>query len=757
MKSHLIAAIIATENRTNLLKKRAVKSVINQSTPPDYLIIVDNSTAAYKDFDKEFLNALTMPSCEIFHIQNKRTQGAGGAWNTGIDFMLDLGLTLENVFVAFLDDDDKWDPSYINSCRRSALDHDADFISTSFYRIENTPKWQKLIVNAPNHIDPDMFLKGNQGIRGSNIFIRLNVILMAGCFDEALQSSTNSDLFIRVCDLGFVKYKNIKQPLITHYAGNNQHRLSNPKSNGLNTFWKKYKGRMDEEQKLSFCERSELKGHNNFRRKLIGFDRNMSKEYFKLKNIVPECTNKTPFNLYIGVITNDSNSLGALLESISIVEDSSQIEKISVIILCNGIAQNKVQESCIKFQTKKLTLNIIGESQQQKDAREGVFGERLSHRTLGQLGIAHARSMIQKYIGKAAQKDDSSIAWILDDDMTLDTRAVNYLTWLPTFKKNGIDVLIGSYENSSPNPPINGIRVQLVDLFHNLIWLQNLPLHSILPNRAKENKAFREKYPDYYYDLSRKHSAHLEFPCWIEPKYKGEIVDEAYKRLIHFAPFIISGHPLTRPIVSTPYIDNPIAYSKDSVNRGGNTFILNMKTILETPNITTSINGQEARRSDMIWAVINKYKKNRIIQAVPFPVIHASKVNEELSLNTDKVVAEINGSAFYGSINEFLAFNSTHTFNFSKNEALAIWQLFIKHRKNRLHKLKQSFIRITGLAKAISNISKNNDLDNFLYFLSVSFTLENFKNIEIQVQLLKQDNIVDFILNLNKNIRDFGN
>lgn len=111
-------------------------------------------------------------------------------------------------------------------------------------------------------------------------------------------------------------------------------------------------------------------------------------------------------------------------------------------------------------------------------------------------------------------------------------------------------MLFGAYEGSSPNPPLNGLRGQLVDIFHNLMWLRQLPAEARLPDRSAENAAVRRSFPDYYYDLSRKHTAHLEMPHWLEPVVDGETVAEAYARLIAGALGILSGIPLTRPIIA---------------------------------------------------------------------------------------------------------------------------------------------------------------------------------------------------------------
>lgn len=147
-------------------------------------------------------------------------------------------------------------------------------------------------------------------------------------------------------------------------------------------------------------------------------------------------------------------------------------------------------------------IKIISETQQIEDAASGLFSSDLAKRPKGQVGIAHARSMLQKYVGLKCTMTPNNYAWILDDDMRLDARAKQFLAWLPMFKQADVDIVIGQYEGSSPNPPLNGLRGQLVDLLHNLRWLDKLPNNIELPDHTHENTMLRDKYPDYYYDLS---------------------------------------------------------------------------------------------------------------------------------------------------------------------------------------------------------------------------------------------------------------
>ena len=81
--------------------------------------------------------------------------------------------------------------------------------------------------------------------------------------------------------------------------------------------------------------------------------------------------------------------------------------------------------------------------------------------------------------------------------MRIDRRATSYIHWLPILREANIDVVLGAYEGSSPNPPFNGLRVQLVDLVHNLNWLSRIEPTKLLPDRSDENKVARINCPDY--------------------------------------------------------------------------------------------------------------------------------------------------------------------------------------------------------------------------------------------------------------------
>jgi len=398
---------------------------------------------------------------------------------------------------------------------------------------------------------------------------------------------------------------------------------------------------------------------------------------------------------------------------------------------------------------------VVGVGRQRMDAEAGAFGSSLRERPVGPVGIAAARTMLQRYVGALMEEEPGSFAWLLDDDMRVDSRATEYLRWLPAFRDVGLGVLIGAYEGASPNPPLNGLRVQLVDLFHNLLWLEGLSGEEALPDRSEENAVLRSRFSDYYYDLSRRHSAHLEMPHWVEPIIEGETVAEARSRILAGALGILAGEPLTRPIVSV-VPSSPVEAAKDSVNRGGNTFVLDKRALTETPNLITRLQGREARRSDMIWAILNRYYRGLSVKAVAFPVRHVSRSSRSPCLDIEKVQGEIAGSALYAGLTEFLSTRPDHKLDFTSLEMREIQDLSTMHLERRLRALRQSISRIIGLREAIRGIERDAEVRELIGYLDSWFSPSLFEQIRDGVQAPSRRELEAFLLSMREAADDYA-
>jgi GTP cyclohydrolase II len=306
----------------------------------------------------------------------------------------------------------------------------------------------------------------------------------------------------------------------------------------------------------------------------------------------------------------------------------------------NNIKSNNLKIECVIFTNSKNYVKPMN----------SIFGVEIEYLSLEKsksLNIASARTYLQQYVYLKCKKNDiKPIVWILDEDKIIDKRANNYLPKLDEYKKY-YDVLIGSIEGDSPNSVFSGINVQLSDLIFNLTYLNSLDDDSIFPSNNKHNKYLRKKYFDYYYDLSSKHTGHLNENFYIEPLNKKEKVVDVRNRILSNLEDIISGKNIFRPIVQ-----ETITEPYDTICRGGNTFILNLDTLnIENPNI--DVGTYKTRRSDMLWALINKEFMRKKIVKTDFVVLHNRKLNIKEELNIQKIVEENTGSIIINALKKY--------------------------------------------------------------------------------------------------------
>lgn len=251
MKKYI--SIIATKNRINLLNI-AIQSVLSQTKQPDEVIIASDSDENNQLKEKEL--------CSNFgftFIKNIYTRNYAGNLNSAIDYivssrMIEENSSIDDIFIAFLDDDDYWHIDYLSLCSK-AIKKDTDFVvSGLIYHRDNKTEY----LSIPNNLTVQSFLERNPHIQGSNTFIRLTTLLKAGCFDENMSSTTDRDLFVRVMMLK-PKYEIINQYLVHIDAKDNRSRLTTSRDNKKNSFAKfyaKYSGLMSDEVRSQFFKRA---------------------------------------------------------------------------------------------------------------------------------------------------------------------------------------------------------------------------------------------------------------------------------------------------------------------------------------------------------------------------------------------------------------------------------------------------------------------------------------------------------------------
>jgi glycosyltransferase involved in cell wall biosynthesis len=175
-----ICVIVATCDLPNLLSKRSIPSILKQSRPADFLIVVDDSRSECNvKVNEGYIKSIVAEDTIVSIVRNSRTPGECGSWNTGIDWIFRQPTSPQSTYIAILDDDDSWFPHYLETCMNMCISGDFDMVAAGIQRLESEHE-QPVIYSGPSALRADDFLVRNGGIQCSNTFIRMSTMLMAG-------------------------------------------------------------------------------------------------------------------------------------------------------------------------------------------------------------------------------------------------------------------------------------------------------------------------------------------------------------------------------------------------------------------------------------------------------------------------------------------------------------------------------------------------------------------------------------------------
>lgn len=724
--SLLVAVVIATKDREAALANRALRSVLAQSRTPDFLVVVDDSNPRHREANRRIVDGVVPPASRpmrVRYLRNDRTPGASGAWNVGLDWLHRQVDECDRVMVAILDDDDAWEPSYLAACTGAAVERSLDMVATDILRHDRVNDVGE-IQPAPDGLRAEHFLVSNPGIQGSNLFVRLGSLLAAGLFDEALPSTTDRDLCVRLASLGSVRYGRIASALVHHYADADRPRLSlaaSPsKLGGLDGFHRKYHRRMTAAERHAFQERAT---------RLFGWRSSppLSPAVTNAPRPPAPSSDARPLSLLVGMTTQSlvGPAFVALLQDLTMLRGRSDLASLEVMILENGPrARDEGAELARVVTTLRadgLDAVLIPIERQCLDAAAGAFG-RPFERGVGRVSIAAARTMLQTYLYLWTKRRPGAVTWILDDDMRLDNLVwrggarversdLDVVGTLGRLRDTGVAIAIGACTEAPPLPFASCVRTQLVDAWHNLELLANHEPDSAFPEMLEENMATRARFSDYYYDLSRRETDQLETPFWYVPETAGRSCREVFVEMISRLPRLLAGEQVFRPLVQDAAID-PLEHMQPSVHRGGNTFVFDPEALWDFPNGAPSIGGVDTRRSDMVWSLLNRYGARRRVVKVPVPVRQQRADVEAQGLDLQKLARDIHGYAIYSALDDLLlercerrgvegGAHLPDELDLEESEVVFAAARFRKYLAERLYSFQLSFHRAAGLVRTL--------------------------------------------------------
>ncbi|ACY13523.1 glycosyltransferase family 2 protein [Haliangium ochraceum] len=721
-----IVVLIATGDHPGLLS-RALASVTAQTRPPDALVVVEDREQTSSEVRRAVANATPIADADtdanVVVLCNRRTAGASGAWNSGLDEALRRFAPADAVYVAILDDDDWWEPAHLSACASRAAAQDLDLVAAGIVCHDDAHR-DGFALEPPAALSADIALARPPHIQRSNLFVRLSTLLEAGAFDESLPSMTARDLLVRLADLG-ARYAPLEQATAHHDARGQSARPSSAdsaaKSQGLARFWSKYGLRMSDEQRAAFEPRTRTL-----------FAAEMSAAMSPQPDSSPwsapppstipttRPSERAPLDLVAG-LTADGDETGAarvlpLLEDLLTLQSDAQVAALDVVVVENGNGGTALRAVVDEMISRGLRCSLADVARQRHDAASEFFGAGVSRRP-GRLAISEARAITQRYVRSLMRP--GSIAWILDDDKRLSPlvrdgkrlvrRYFDVVDTITRLRAAGADVVIGVDTGAAPLPAALTLRTQLVDLAANLAAMRALLPDQTWPDRAAENFAHAHAAPDYYHDLSRQHTHHLEQPFWFCPNSAGSAVRDAFVEMAARSARIVAGEQVFRPLfVAADAHEGAALALRPSLRRGGNTLVFDAAALVDVPQIVPAPDGRPTRRSDMVWTLLQVYARGRRVEEAPLAVFHDRSDVDAATLDIVSLVDDIRGHALYSMLRELLG-TWPHLDGPGDDMSRLARERYQTHLLERAAALTLSLYRVRGAARTIYRMANDDD------------------------------------------------
>lgn len=187
-----VSAIITTHNRCDLLK-RAIESAVNQSFSRKEVIVVDDAST-----DCTPTVVADFPSVMYIRIDPDASKGGNHARNIGL-------ASANGKYVAFLDDDDYWQPNKLESQVAEAERSGAGVVFCSMTReltgADGTTSFETANVTRTGLQDMSREIFCAIPTVTSCLLFRRENIIEVGCFDESLSSWQEYELLIRLAQI----------------------------------------------------------------------------------------------------------------------------------------------------------------------------------------------------------------------------------------------------------------------------------------------------------------------------------------------------------------------------------------------------------------------------------------------------------------------------------------------------------------------------------------------------------------------------
>jgi glycosyltransferase involved in cell wall biosynthesis len=236
-----IACVIPTHSRDELLSE-AIESVLGQTVRPERIVVVDDvASAETESLLKRLDETASIPLHYLTNL-DPSTPGASGSRNAGAAFV-------ESEYIAFLDDDDLWEPRYLEESMAQLRGNPEISMVVTWTKMTRGKFEGPGLSIEPNASASDV-LHRNPGLTGSNFVIRRSAFVRLQ-FDPGLPVANDRDFLIRFLD-GGGRYGIAEEPLVVQRAHDFGQLTSRTerRARGLEAFLAKYSDRMTRADRL---------------------------------------------------------------------------------------------------------------------------------------------------------------------------------------------------------------------------------------------------------------------------------------------------------------------------------------------------------------------------------------------------------------------------------------------------------------------------------------------------------------------------
>lgn len=234
-----ILCVIPTHQRAHLLAD-ALDSVLAQTVAPTRVVVSDDADDA--DTRGVVSKAAARTDIAVEYRAHRGGPGtAGSSRNAGAS-----GATED--FIAFLDDDDLWEPSFLERTSGQLSRSDAGFVVAWLDHVVDNDRWPGM--RMPEGLSAAACYYPNNGMSGSNSLLRRTVFEEVGGFDPALVVMNDMDLLVRLLEHGDT-YDVVAEPLVLQVGHPGEHLTTrgDRRASGIVAYGKKHHASMTPAQR----------------------------------------------------------------------------------------------------------------------------------------------------------------------------------------------------------------------------------------------------------------------------------------------------------------------------------------------------------------------------------------------------------------------------------------------------------------------------------------------------------------------------